>query len=144
MSASAVAAPTLQANRTSQREVLRQRALVDYMRAMVTNGPEQRERFHAVFLDRVHAVLGDAPMGEGGQGALSIRMREVFAHALGVGATGLIIAHNHPSGQCRPSQSDIDATRRLKQVANALDIELVDHLIITHDAVYSMRAGGNL
>ena len=131
-------------SRVSERELLRQRSLVDYLRNVVTTGPEDRERFHAVFLDEVHAILGDAPLGEGGRGTLSFRMREVFALALGLGASGLIVAHNHPSGQCRPSRCDIDATRRLKGVANALDIELVDHLIITRSAVYSMRAGGNL
>ena len=61
-----------------------------------------------------------------------------------MGARGLIVAHNHPSGDCRPSRSDILATHRLKEVAIALDIELIDHLILTENAVYSMRAGGDL
>ena len=125
-------------------ETLRQRTLVDYLRAMVIAGPDQRERFHAVFLDEVHAILGDAPMGDGRSSALSLRMRELFARALGLEASGIIIAHNHPSGYCRPSRRDITETQRLNQIAKALDIELVDHLIITQDAVYSMRAGGNL
>lgn len=97
-----------------------------------------------MFLDEQRAYLDDAPMGSGCAGSMSVRMREIFGHALAVGASGILVAHNHPSGQCRPSQFDIDATRRLKTVAQALDIELLDHLIFTQDAVYSMRAGGNL
>jgi DNA repair protein RadC len=64
--------------------------------------------------------------------------------ALRHNATGIILAHSHPSGYCRPSGCDIATTRRLAQVAQALDIALVDHLIFTADAVYSMRAGGLL
>lgn len=122
----------------------RQCAMVDFLRAMVAGPADGVERFHAVFLDRNRAYLGDAPLGEGRAGSLSVRMRDVFAMALSLKADGIIVAHNHPSGHCRPSQCDIDATSRLKTIAKALDIELLDHLIITHDAVYSMRAGGKL
>lgn len=123
---------------------MRQRALVDYLRAMVLGSLEKAERCHAVFLDDTHAYLGDAPLGQGGSGSLSIRMRDLFGKALSLSASGIIVAHNHPSGHCRPSQYDIEATRRLNDVAGALDIDLLDHLIITQDAIYSMRAGGNL
>jgi DNA repair protein RadC len=71
-------------------------------------------------------------------------MRGLLGEALRLDAVGIILAHNHPSGQCRPSERDISATRRLCDVAKALDIALIDHLIFTEDAVYSMRAGGLL
>ena len=122
----------------------RQRAMVDFLRAMVLKPADGCERFHVIFLDHARAYLGAAPLGEGGTGSLSVRMREVFGKALSLDAKGIIIAHNHPSGECRPSQGDIDATSRLNTIAKAVDIELLDHLIITHDAVYSMRAGGRL
>ena len=71
-------------------------------------------------------------------------MRENFGEALRLDAHGLILAHNHPPGHCRPSSCDIIATRRLAEVARALDIVLIDHLIFTDEAVYSMRAEGLL
>jgi DNA repair protein RadC len=117
------------------------RATIDFLQAMVVAPPYSVERFHAVFLDRNRGYLGDAPMGQGGLGCLSLRMRELFARALALSASGMLLAHNHPSGQCRPSAADIAATRRVEQVATALDIELLDHLIFTRHAVYSMRAG---
>jgi DNA repair protein RadC len=80
----------------------------------------------------------------GGLNVLFLRMRENFGEALRLDAHGLILAHNHPSGHCRPSSCDIIATRRLAEVARALDIVLIDHLILTDEAVYSMRAGGLL
>lgn len=117
------------------------RATIDFLRAMVVAPPFLIERFHVVFLDEFRSYLGDGPMGQGGPGGLSVRMRELFAKALSVSAAGILVAHNHPSGDCRPSKADVASTCRLEQIARALDIELLDHLIFTHHAVYSMRAG---
>ena len=121
-----------------------QRELIDLLRRMVLLPPRNAEKFHALFLDSQRSYLGGAPLGAGGTGTLSVRMRALFETALALDARGIIVAHNHPSGLCRPSEFDIDATRRLKLVAEALDIELLDHLIITTNSIYSMRAGGNL
>ena len=119
----------------------RDHAMINFLRAMVITKPFEAERFHALFVDNNRAYLGDAPLGLGANGRLSLRMRDLFSRALLCGANGILVAHNHPSGQCRPSRSDIISTRRLESVGTALDIELVDHLIFTKDAVYSMRAG---
>lgn len=119
-------------------------AMVRYLRSAVLARPVHVERFHAIFVDSRRTYLGDAAMGRGGSSSLSIRMRELFQTALSVGASGLIVAHNHPSGDCRPSPGDISATLRLREIAGALDIELIDHFIVTETAVYSMRAGGYL
>ena len=116
-------------------------ATIDFLRANVIAWPFEIERFHVLFVDERRSYLGDAPMGSGGANCLSLRMRELFSKALSLRAHGIVVAHNHPSGQCRPSRSDIVSTRRLEQVATALDIELLDHLIFTEGAVYSMRAG---
>ncbi|MDJ0642102.1 MAG: JAB domain-containing protein [Erythrobacter sp.] len=118
--------------------------MIEYLRGVVLASPIGVERFHAIFVNSQRAYLGDESMGQGETHALSLRMRDLFASALSVGATGIIVAHNHPSGNCRPSQIDIEATRRLAAIAVALDIELLDHLIFTQNAVYSMRAGGDL
>lgn len=124
--------------------VHQQAPIVDFLRAMVINGPNAVERFHAVFLGQGQAVLGHAPVGQTREGTVSLRMRELFGQALSYEANSLVVAHNHPSGSCRPSRGDIAATHRLKDIARALDIELLDHLIFTQSSVYSMRAGGEL
>jgi DNA repair protein RadC len=118
--------------------------LVAYLRAVVLDPRDDRERCHALFVDARRSCIGDAALGRGGRGALSLRMREIFGEALRLDARGIILAHNHPSGECRPSGCDIAATQQLSAVAKALDIELIDHLIVTRRAVYSMRAGGLL
>jgi len=118
--------------------------LFAYLRRVVLAPGQDHERGHAIFVDAQRCWLGDASVGVGSFNALSLRMRTLFGEALRLDARGMILAHNHPSGHCRPSGCDIAATRRLAEVARALDIELIDHLIFTHEAVYSMRAGGLL
>ncbi|HSF11678.1 MAG TPA: JAB domain-containing protein [Erythrobacter sp.] len=122
----------------------RSAALVDYLRATVLTPPALHERGHAIFVDAHGACLGEAAFGMGAMSKLTVRMRALFGEALRVNAAGMILAHNHPSGKCHPSACDIDATRRLQEVAQALDIRLIDHLIFTTRDVYSMRAGGML
>ncbi len=119
-------------------------SMIAFLQRMVLTPPVQREKFHAIFVSAQKQYLGDASLGFGAPTTLTLRMRDLFSHALSVGASGLIVAHNHPSGDCRPSASDIAATLRLSEVASALDIELLDHLIFTTDAAYSMRAGGDI
>jgi len=119
-------------------------AMIDYLRSIVSGPLAKHERGHAVFVDAQSIWLGDATFGMGNSSSLSLRMRELFSEALRLRATGVILAHNHPSGDCRPSQRDIAATKQLQAVARALDITLIDHLIFTTGAVYSMRAGGML
>lgn len=118
--------------------------LIDYLRSVVLDGHGQGERFHTIFLDAERRYITDASLGQGDVSQLTLRMRDLFSRAFSVDASAIIVAHNHPSGHCRPSQTDIDATRRLSAIGAALDIELVDHLIFTREAVYSMRAGGDL
>lgn len=117
-------------------------AMIAYLRGIVLAPPVTHERGHAIFVDAASVWLGDAPCGIGTMSSLSLRLRVLLGDALRHDAAGIILAHSHPSGHCRPSGCDITATRRLAEVARALDIALIDHLIFTNDAVYSMRAGG--
>lgn len=123
---------------------VRPAALIAYLRTLVLAPGAGRERCHVVFLDGCSRYLGDADVGSGTLNTLSLRMREIFGEALRLNARGMILAHNHPSGHCHPSGCDIAATRRLAEFATALEVELIDHLIFTDEAVYSMRAGGLL
>jgi len=79
-----------------------------------------------------------------GADAVDLPMREIFTAALNHGAAGLVIAHNHPSGDSRPSPADVAATRRLAETAAALDIVVHDHLIFAGGECRSFRALGLL
>jgi DNA repair protein RadC len=118
--------------------------MITYLRHTVLTPPVTHERGHAIFVDDARSWLGDAPCGIGSMSSLTLSMRALLGEALRQDASGIILAHSHPSGHCRPSGCDIAATRRLAEVARALDVTLVDHLIFTAQSVYSMRAGGLL
>ncbi len=129
---------------TARFQEQRTTAMIAYLRSVVLAPPAISERGHAIFVDAARVWRGDAAFGLGSMNTLTVRMRTLLGEALRLDAVGIILAHSHPSGQCRPSGRDINATRRLIEIARALDITLIDHLIFTTDAVYSMRAGGLL
>lgn len=118
--------------------------MIDSLRRIVLSPPTRSERFHALFLNHGRSVIGQTSLGLGNVCGVHLRLRELFTHALRVGADSMILAHNHPSGDCRPSLCDVEATTRVAHLAKALEIELIDHLIFTQNAVFSMRGGSKL
>ena len=105
------------------------------------NGIE-REEFHAVLLNARNAVIRVVRIARGTVDACSLHPRDVFKEAIESDATGIILSHNHPSGNPSPSQEDISLTNRLKEGARALGIRLVDHLIVAGNTITSLRAMG--
>ncbi|MEL6878680.1 MAG: JAB domain-containing protein [Pseudomonadota bacterium] len=118
--------------------------MLHYLRKVMFPSLANKERFHTVFFDRSHDYIADHSMGTGADSWLCFRLGDLFGKALSLRASAIIIAHNHPSGICRPSPRDIRETRRLATVGREVGIELLDHLIITRHAAYSMRQGGHL
>jgi DNA repair protein RadC len=96
------------------------------------------------------AYLGDRQQllgtgrSEGGADAADLPIRQIVAEALRLGASGLIIAHNHPSGDASPSEADLSATRRLAETAAAVGLRLHDHLIFAGPGCRSLRELGLL
>lgn len=118
--------------------------MIETLRNLVLAPPANCERFHVVFLGKARGILGSAALGQGSLQSMTVSVRDLFQRALSIRASGLIMAHNHPSGDCTPSAHDVLATERIAAVARPLEIELVDHLIFSEWGVYSMRKGGEL
>ena len=102
------------------------------------------ERLHVVYCDDRNRYLFDETQVIGGKHSLTLRARPLISRALTLGASGIILAHNHLSGVCRPSDNDVVATRQLQQLGSALELQILDHLIFTRQRVFSMLAGGFL
>ncbi len=91
------------------------------------------EELHALYLDRRSQVRALRRLTSGSDAATVVDVRQVLGPALMLGASGIIVAHNHPSGDPRPSPQDIAVTRRLAEGAAALDLRLHDHIIVAGD-----------
>lgn len=105
---------------------------------------ELQEEFKILLLNRANEVLGLYPLSKGGITGTVVDQRLIFAVALKCNATGIIMCHNHPSGKLLPSEADITLTKSIGKCANLLEINLLDHLIITKNGFYSFSNQGKL
>lgn len=90
-----------------------------------------QETFMVMYLNRMNRVLGIYPMSKGGITGTVVDIRLIFSVALTIASTSIILAHNHPSENMKSSKGDIDVTNRIKEGGKLLDIQLLDHLIIS-------------
>jgi DNA repair protein RadC len=116
------------------------RALVDYCMAQMAREPV--EQFRILFLDRKNKLLRDEVQGKGTVDHTPVYPREVVKRALELGASAVILVHNHPSGDPTPSASDIEMTKQIVDAARALDIAVHDHLIIGRTGHASLKQLG--
>lgn len=100
-------------------------------------GELPHEEFWILYLNNSNKVIKSAQLSKGGITGTVVDVRLAFKEALQLGAVGIILAHNHPSGTLKPSQADIQLTKKLKTAGDSLDIKVLDHLIITEKAYFS-------
>ena len=117
-------------------------SLINYLFLDMAHLPT--ERLRVLFLNSANRLLYDETVAEGSVNETPIYPREIMRRALEIGATALILVHNHPSGDPRPSAGDIDATKRVIEAARALDIGVHDHVIVARSGWTSFRALGLL
>jgi DNA repair protein RadC len=106
------------------------------------NTIELREEMKVILLNNWHKVLGIYNVSHGGITGTVADPKLIFAAALKANATGIILAHNHPSGNSQPSQADIGLTRKCKEIGELLDIKILDHMIMTTEGYYSFADEG--
>lgn len=99
---------------------------------------EYQESFICVFLNRANETIGWYKAGIGGMSGVCVDSRIIFNIAIQCGASGILVSHNHPSGNLNASQEDINLTVKLIEGGKILDIKLLDHIIITKDGYTSM------
>lgn len=102
------------------------------------------EEFWAVFVNQSNKIVHISKLAEGGISQSIVDVRILFKTALDYFATGIIIAHNHPSGSLKPSREDIHITQKIKEAGKFLNIQLLDHLIITQNSYFSFSDEGIL
>ena len=97
------------------------------------------EEFMVIFLNRRNAIIADECVSEGTIDHTPVYPREIARRAITLSASAIVIAHNHPSGDPKPSQADIDMTTHLKDVCEGLGIVLHDHLVVGRKEVASFK-----
>ncbi len=102
------------------------------------------EQFKVIFTNRANKVLGVFEVSTGGIAGTVADPKLIFVAALKAGATGLILSHNHPSGNLTPSHADIELTKKIKEGGRLLEIQVLDHIIITSESYYSFADEGFL
>ena len=103
-----------------------------------------QEHFVIMHLNRANKVIGIHKLSRGGMTSTIADLRILLAVALKSMATAIILSHNHPSGVLKPSQADINLTQKIKEAAALLDIELLDHLIVSSEGFYSFAQEGKM
>jgi DNA repair protein RadC len=113
-------------------------SLIDYCRASMAY--EDIEQFRVLFLDKKNRLIADEVQQKGTVDHTPVYPREVIKRSLELGATAVILVHNHPSGDPQPSTADVQMTRQINDVAKPLGITLHDHIIIGKSGHASLKA----
>jgi DNA repair protein RadC len=102
------------------------------------------EEFHILLLNRNNRVMSSEQVSHGGISGTVVDPKRVFKTAVEQGASGIILCHNHPSGNLNPSQQDLDITRKLVAAGKLLEINVLDHIIVSIQGYYSFADEGKM
>lgn len=118
-----------------RKKITTSNSVFEYFQPLIGELPH--EEFWILYLNNSNKVIKSGQLSKGGITGTLVDVRLVFKEALQHGAVGIILAHNHPSGTLKPSQADIQLTKKLKIAGDSLDIKVLDHLIVTEKAYFS-------
>lgn len=116
----------------------------EVLRSIWSDQIEYREEFVILCLNRANKVLGYSKISSGGTTGTVADPKIIFQIALKSNASSIILAHNHPSGNSKPSESDTKLTDKLKNAGQILDIPILDHVILTNESFFSFADEGLL
>ena len=102
------------------------------------------ESFFILLLNRANETIGYAKISQGGIVGTVVDKKILLKYVVESLASGIILAHNHPSGNTNPSQADLNITKDLQQLCKLVDSEILDHVILTTDSFYSFADNGKL
>ncbi len=100
------------------------------------------EEFWLILLNRANRIISKTAISKGGISGTVVDPRLIFKQAIDHNASGIILSHNHPSGNTKPSEADIQLTKKLKEAGRTLDIDILDHIIIAGSSFFSFADEG--
>ena len=105
---------------------------------------EYKELFYVIYLNRANKVLGVAKISEGGCSGTTADGKIIFQGALLANAQAIILSHNHPSGNTKPSEQDIKFTKKIAEFGKYIELPVLDHVILAEESFYSFADNGEL
>lgn len=118
------------------------KTIFDIMQPII--GELAYEEFWIIYLNNANKIISKSQLSKGGITGTVVDVRLVFKTALELGAVGIILVHNHPSGTIQPSEADKQITQKLKSGGEYLDIRILDHIIVTETQYFSFSDAGIL
>ena len=125
-----------------QRKMQSPMDVYEYM--LPRNGHLGHEDFWVLYLNQAAALIRADKVSQGGLTMTAVDVRLILKQAIELSATGLILCHNHPSGDVVPSRYDDQLTRQLRDAAQLLNIQVTDHIVISRDSYYSYQQEGRM
>ena len=124
------------------KKITSSKSIFELMQPIIGELPH--EEFWIIYLNNSNKVVSKSQLSKGGITGTLVDVRLVFKNAIEIGAVGIILVHNHPSGALQPSEADKQITRKLKLAGESLDIKILDHLIVTETNYFSFADEGIL
>ncbi|MBI4947121.1 MAG: JAB domain-containing protein [Bacteroidetes bacterium] len=114
----------------------------DFFRQIWSERMQYVEEFYVLLLNRSNLIIGYLKLSEGGTNGTVVDAKIVFQASLKANAQAIILCHNHPSGNLKPSEADIGLTKKIKQAGITMDIPVLDHVILTYEGYFSFADEG--
>ena len=123
-------------------KVTNSRDSVDFFRQIWSERMQYVEEFYVLLLNRSNKIIGYSKISEGGCNGTVVDVKLIFQAALKTNAQGIILCHNHPSGNLKPSDQDVQLTKKVKQAGITMEIPVLDHIILTYESYFSFADEG--
>lgn len=123
-------------------KILTSQSSYSHLKQFYTECMEHHEESYVLFLNRANKVLGVSLISKGGMAETVMDVKIILQTALKAHASGIILSHNHPSGNLYPSEPDKRITSKIKEACKFLDLNLLDHIIVTEESYYSFADEG--
>lgn len=118
-----------------RKKITSSRSVFEFIHPFIAELPH--EEFWVLYLNNSNKIIKNVQLSKGGITGTLVDVRLVYKDAIQLGAVAIILAHNHPSGTLKPSEADIQLTKKLKAAGESLDIKVLDHLIVTEKNYFS-------
>lgn len=137
-----VGARRQQSTALSQNQITDSKTLYEILKPMTADLPH--EEFWVIYLNKANKILSLESMSKGGVSGTVADVKIIFKKAVELLASSIILSHNHPSGNLKPSSADLELTRKMKEAGRVMEIEVLDHIIVAETGYYSFADEGML